>query len=161
MTNQGHNISVKEAAKALGKSITTVHRYIDQGKLSKSYVTTDHGREVRLKPDEVLKLAQRLNERAASQQGKDDLFSSDNPFIINIREVLSRHERTLYKLGELTQELDNVKKTSDERIRELEEERERLQVKLAIQESAVEDLSQELERPLTLVERFLGKRRAS
>lgn len=157
--NKGYNVTAKAAAKALGKSITTIHRYIDKGRLSKVYVNTDHGREVRLRPDEILKLAQKLNEREFNRQAEEDLFSSDNPFIINIREVLSRYERTLYQVGELTEKLENQKAKMDKRIQELEDEKERLQVKLANQECSLDELTQELTRPLTFSERISGRRR--
>ena len=60
--NEEYDPSVKQAAKTLGKPTRTVHRYIDKGKLSRTYVTTDHGREIRLKSGEIIQLATKLND---------------------------------------------------------------------------------------------------
>lgn len=53
---EDYELTLNDAAKALGKSKRTIHRYIEQGRLSKIYQITDHGKEIRLKRKEVLDL---------------------------------------------------------------------------------------------------------
>lgn len=155
---EDYELTLTEAAKALGKSKRTIHRYIERGKLSKVYVSTDHGREIRLKRDEVLKLAVKLNDAESDLDG-DEPFASGDPLNLNIREVLSRHERTLYQLGEMAEKLKTKKDNFREKKIELEEERDRLKVRLISKRSEIESLRDEVDRPLTFLERVVGHRR--
>ena len=154
---EDYNLSLEEAAKALGKSKRTVHRYIERGKLSKHYVTTDHGKEIRLKREEVLDLALQLNKNDVNLS-ESEPFDSDDPLNLNIREVLSRYERTLYQLGEMAEKLSKKKENFRETRMELEEERDRLKVKLLNKKSELHTLKEEIDRPLTFRERLFGRR---
>ena len=154
---EDYSLSLSEAAKALGKSKRTVHRYIEHGKLSKHYVTTDHGKEVRLKREEVLNLALQLNENDV-KFSESEPFDSDDPLNLNIREVLTRYERTLYQLGEMAEKLSSKKENFRETRMELEEERDRLKVKLLNKKSELHTLREEIDRPLTFRERLFGRR---
>jgi len=167
-TNSGdedYDLSVKQAAKALGKSIRTIHRYIDKGKLSRTYVTTENGKEIRLKSGEIIRLAARLNETDGKapegETGKNGSgpFGSDDPTHLNIREVLARYERTLYQLGETSEKLKEAKKQKEEKIGKLSQERDQLKVRLTNKRSQVECLREEVQRPLTFLERITGHRR--
>lgn len=150
------NLSVKEAAKKLGKSITTIHRYVNKGKLSGEYVNTDHGREVRLREDEVEDLAEKLG-NVDELQNEKEVFE-ENKDSINIRQLLERYERTLYQLGELNERLKQKDRAKKEKIDQLETEKERLEAHLHDQSALVEALEDELTRPLTLRERLKGER---
>ena len=154
---ESYKLSLDEAAKALGKSKRTVHRYIDRGKLSKVYITTDHGKEIRLKREEVLDLALQLNKKESNLSDSEP-FDSDDPLNLNIREVLSRYERTLYQLGEMAEKLSSKKENFREKRMELEEERDRLKVKLLNKRSELHTLREEIDRPLTFKERLFGRR---
>jgi len=154
---EDYNLSLEETANVLGKSKRTVHRYIERGKLSKHYVTTDHGKEIRLKREEVLDLAVKLNDEVSDFDSKEP-FASDDPLNLNIREVLSRYERTLYELGEMDEKLKTKKDHFREKRMELEEERDRLKVKLLNKRSELHTLKEEIDRPLTLRERLFGRR---
>jgi len=153
---EDYELTLTEAAKALGKSKRTVHRYIEGGKLSKVYVSTDHGREIRLKREEILKLAVKLNE-AKTDLDSEEPFASGDPLNLNIREVLSRYERTLYQLGEMAEKLSAKKEAFREKKMKLEEERDRLKVRLLNKNSQVETLQKELDRPLSFTERLFGR----
>ena len=154
---EDYDLTLKEAAKALGKSTRTVHRYIDHGKLSKVYVTTDHGKEIRLKREEVLELAVKLNE-GGSDLDEKEVFSSNDPINLNIREVLARLERTLYQLGEMAEKLKTKKDHFREKRMELEEERDRMKVQLLNKKSELATLREEYDKPLSLTERLFGQR---
>lgn len=156
-TLEDYNLTLKEAAKALGKSSRTVHRYIEKGKLSRTYVTTDHGKEIRLKRTEVLELAVKLNE-AEPNLDDEDLFASGDPLNLNIREVLSRYERTLYQLGEISERLKATKDNFRDEKMELEEERDRLKIELLTKKSELSTLREEYGRPLSFTERLFGQR---
>jgi len=154
---EDYNLSLEEAANVLGKSKRTVHRYIERGKLSKHYITTDHGKEIRLKREEVLNLALKLKEKD-SDLSDSEPFDSNDPLNLNIREVLSRYERTLYQLGEMAEKLKTKKDHFREKRMELEEERDRLKVQLLNKKSELHTLREEIDRPLTLKERLFGRR---
>ncbi|MCF7890569.1 helix-turn-helix domain-containing protein [Candidatus Bipolaricaulota bacterium] len=97
--NVDYDLSVKQAAKTLGKSTRTIHRYIDKGKLPRSYVTTENGKEICLKSGEIIRLAAKLNENDGKAPEGDTgeegpgPFGSDDPTRLNIRGVLSRYEK--------------------------------------------------------------------
>ncbi|MBS3793004.1 helix-turn-helix domain-containing protein [Candidatus Bipolaricaulota bacterium] len=155
--NQRYNLSAKEAAKKLGKSVTTVHRYLDKGKLSGRYVNTDHGKEVRLSKSEVESLAEKL-EAGRSFQTEKNYLSGEEEGAIEVRELLERYERTLHRLGRLTEKLEAQKERRKNKLTHLEEEKDQLTSQLADKQALIESLQSELSRPLTLGERLSGKR---
>jgi len=163
--SEDYDLSVKQAAKALGKSTRTIHRYIDRGKLSRIYVTTENGKEIRLKSNEVLGLAAKLNDKDSKASEGDTgeegsgPFGDSHPTQLNIREVLARYERSLYQLGEMSEKLKDTKERKEEKVSNLQEKQDRLKVRLMNRESEVEELRKELESPLTLLERLFGRRR--
>ncbi|MCF7889853.1 helix-turn-helix domain-containing protein [Candidatus Bipolaricaulota bacterium] len=165
--NEDYELSVKQAAKALGKSTRTIHRYIEKGKLSRTYVTTENGKEIRLKSGEIIRLAAKLNESDGKPPEGDTgeegpgPFGSDDPTHLDIREVLSRYERTLYQLGEMSEKLKEAKQKKEEQVRELKQERDQLKVRLTNKKSQIETLREEVQRPFTFLERILGHRRES
>ena len=162
---EDYDLSIKEAAKTLGKSTRTVHRYIERGKLSRVYVTTENGKEIRLKSREVLRLAAKLNDKdgkpSEGEPGEEGPgpFGSDDPTRLNIRELLSRYERTLWQLGEISEKLKETKHKKEEQVNQLKQERDQLKVRLTNKKSQIECLREEVQRPLTLLERITGHRR--
>ena len=163
--NEDYDLSIKEAADSLGKSTRTIHRYIEKGKLSRIYVTTENGKEIRLKSGEVLRLAAKLNDEDGKPPEGDTgeegpgPFGTNHPTKLNIREVLARYERTLYQLGETSEKLKEAKKQKEEKIKELSQERDQLKVRLMNKKSQLETLRAELDKPLTFLERIFGHRR--
>ncbi|MBS3793047.1 helix-turn-helix domain-containing protein [Candidatus Bipolaricaulota bacterium] len=155
--NQRYNLSAKEAAKKLGKSVTTVHRYLSKGKLSGKYVNTDHGKEVRVSESEVENLAEEL-EAGRSFQTEENFLPGEEEGAIDVRELLERYERSLHRLGQLTEKLEAQKERRKDKIAHLKEENEGLASQLADKQALVESLQSELSRPLTLGERLSGKR---
>jgi len=150
--NQNYQLTAKQAAQKLGKSVTTVHRYVRKGKLSGKYVDTEHGKEVRLKEDEVQGLD---DEKLPSTE---ELPNTETNDCLDTTKLLKRYERTLYQLGQLTEKLEAEKKKRQERIKCLEEKARRLQSQLQDKAALIEALKSELTRPLTLKERLKGER---
>mgnify|MGYP000019881279 CR=1 FL=1 len=159
MTNtKDYHLAVKEAAKKLGKSVTTVHRYVNKGKLSGKYVDTEHGKEVRLKNSEVEELAEKLNEKPEKLPEGADLPPNSYEGEVNTLKLLERYEKTLYQLGQLTEKLEQKKKAKQDKINRLEEQSQRLRSQLHDKAALIEALQNELNRPLNLWERLKGRR---
>ena len=156
--DEDYNLSVKEAAKKLGKSVTTIHRYVNKGKLSGKYVDTEHGKEVRLKNSEVEELAEELNEKPEKLPEGADLPPNSYEGQVDTLKLLERYERTLYQLGQLTEKLEQNKKAKQDKVNRLEEKVQRLQSQLHDKAALIEALQSELNRPLNLWERLKGRR---
>ena len=156
--NKDYQLTAKQAAKVLGKSVTTVHRYVRKGKLSGKYVDTEHGKEVRLKEDEVKSLAEQVEPEDEKLPPKDPLSADRDEGSLDTVKLLERYERTLYQLGQLTERLDREQEKRQEKINQLEKEKERIRSHLKDKAALVEALQNELTRPLTFKERLKGER---
>ena len=108
MEKSPYSMSIQGASKVLNKASRSVHRYIVAKKLSKIYIHTENGKEVRLKPEEVEALNRELHglgpkivESAEKKQNKtmQDIKSNKDSAIA--QELLSRYEQAMFRLGQL------------------------------------------------------------
>ena len=156
--NKDYQLTAKQAAKKLGKSVTTVHRYVRKGKLSGKYVDTEHGKEVRLKEDEVQSLGEKVNLEDGKLPSTEKEPTTGSSNCLDTTKLLGRYERILYQLGQLTEKLEAEKNKRKDKIDRLEKERGRLSSQLHDKSALIEALENELTRPLTFKERLKGER---
>lgn len=88
MINDDHTLSIDEVARLLNKSIRTIHRYKDGGRLS-FVVGTTQGNPIRFSRREVEKLALALRQQPIDEPADPDA---------SLSERLERVERRLERL---------------------------------------------------------------
>jgi len=92
-------LSLQEAMKMLGKSERTVQRYLRQGRLTKQYITTEYGRELRLSKSEVLRLADILSHNGDTPRPGDDATGGRGVFGLDLKEFFKRYESVVAQMG--------------------------------------------------------------
>ncbi|MEK9147737.1 MAG: hypothetical protein AAB593_02415 [Patescibacteria group bacterium] len=173
MEKSPYSMSIQEASKVLNKASRSVHRYIVAKKLSKIYIHTENGKEVRLKPEEVKALNRELhglgpkiiNSDNEKQKTMQDIKSNKDSFIA--QELLSRYEQAMFRLGQLNANEKQVllleEKTNSMRSEidilkhknfDLEKQNQEF---LNNTRRAVNELDDIRQRKLSFIERFIGR----
>lgn len=95
-------LTIQDAITILGKSERTIQRYLRYGKLSRHYITTEYGRELRLSETEVKELAATPtpNGDTPRRQGDaNDATPTGMFFGMEPKEFLKRYESLMTQLG--------------------------------------------------------------
>jgi predicted DNA-binding transcriptional regulator AlpA len=94
-----YNLSLQDVIKTLGKAERTVQRYLRDGKLSKQYITTDRGREIRFSESEVKQLADSLAGDGGT--GRRHLDDSGGGVMagLDLKDFFNRYESAVAQVG--------------------------------------------------------------
>jgi len=140
--------------KILGKSERTVQRYLRDGKLSKQYITTERGREIRFSESEVKQLADTLTPVGDTRRRHDDTGGEFMPGL-DLKEFFNRYESAVAQVGYFKGKLEahehevkmlagRVDSLASEKS-QLASEQERLKHEKAQAEAKAQELAQTLE----------------
>ncbi|MEO0228322.1 MAG: helix-turn-helix domain-containing protein, partial [candidate division WOR-3 bacterium] len=94
-----YNLSLQDVIKILGKAERTVQRYLRDGKLSKQYITTDRGREIRFSESEVKRLADSLTSTGGSSRRQLDDSGGGIVAGLDLKEFFNRYESAVAQVG--------------------------------------------------------------
>lgn len=95
-------LSLQDATKILGKSERTIFRLIRHGRLSKSSITTERGRELRLSESEIKQLAANLSANGSIPHRQPDANGGSpdsTPFGLDLNEFFKRYESAVAQMG--------------------------------------------------------------
>jgi chromosome segregation ATPase len=149
-----YTLSLQDVMKILGKSERTVQRYLRDGKLSKQYITTERGREIRFSESEVKQLADTLTPVGDTRRRHDDTGGEFMPGL-DLKEFFNRYESAVAQVGYFKGKLEahehevkmlagRVDSLASEKS-QLASEQERLKHEKAEAEAKAQELAQTLE----------------
>jgi chromosome segregation ATPase len=149
-----YTLSLQDVMKILGKSERTVQRYLRDGKLSKQYITTERGREIRFSESEVKQLADTLTPVGDTRRRHDDTGGEFMPGL-DLKEFFNRYESAVAQVGYFKGKLEahehevkmlagRVDSLASEKS-QLASEQERLKHEKAQAEAKAQELAQTLE----------------
>lgn len=156
-----YNLSLQDVIKILGKAERTVQRYLRDEKLSKQYITTDRGREIRFSESEVKRLADSLTSAGGSSRRQLDDSGGGIVAGLDLKEFFNRYESAVaqvgYFKGKLEAHDDEVKmltgrvdSLASEKA-QVENERKKLEQEKLQAESKIKELAEALEQEKKIV----------
>jgi hypothetical protein len=177
-------LSLQDAAQILRRSERTIQRLLQKGRLSKKYIATERGQELRLSQSEVKQLADNppSNGVTPHDKGDDNGVTPDGTFFgIEPKEFLRRYESVITQMGYLkgqleakeqemrlltgrTQEMVNQLRSNEQKAAQLAREKERLeqeQRQAAQARAEAERKAKELQEALESERRRLAEQVAS
>jgi len=111
MSDEDYNLTLEEAAQILGFTKGTVWRYTKEGKLSKIYVKDRGKRLIKVKEEEVRKLAADKKRKTGAKEPSSPKIRQKSEENREISEFLvKRYERAIYKIGQLEERLTKLEK---------------------------------------------------
>jgi chromosome segregation ATPase len=157
-----YTLSLQDVMKILGKSERTVQRYLRDGKLSKQYITTERGREIRFSESEVKQLADTLTPVGDTRRRHDDTGGEFMPGL-DLKEFFNRYESAVAQVGYFKGKLEahehevkmlagRVDSLASEKS-QLASEQERLKHEKAQAEAKAQELAQTLEQEKAILAR--------